>query len=96
MNIYSTCSPLNVGCFLYTDSLLLIPVSDGVYYDGTTCWVVVSGQIDSSTSCITTTTTLTPPPATYCYTDGGTTYGPFPDLPTCEAAAGGNPCFECI
>lgn len=95
MNIYSTCSPLNVGCFLYTDSLLLTPVSDGTYYDGTTCWIVVSGQINSSTACITTTTTVFNP--TYCYNDGSTTYGPFPDLASCEAAAGGlYPCSQCL
>lgn len=96
MNIYSTCTPLNVGCFLYTDSLLLTPVSDGVYYDGTTCWVVSSGEITSSTTCITTTTTIAPP-ISYCYNDGSTTYGPYPDLATCEAAAGGQyACFQCI
>lgn len=96
MNLYSTCTPLSQFCLVYQDSLLLTPAANGVYYDGTTCWVVTDGQITSTTSCITTTTTQ-PPSATYCYNDGSTTFGPYPDLPTCEAAAGGlYICFECL
>lgn len=49
--IYSSCSPLALGCFLYTNVNLTIPASDGTYYDGTNCWNVVSGEIISQGSC---------------------------------------------
>jgi len=56
--IYSSCSPLTVGCFLYTNSNLTITASDGAYYDGTNCWNVTSGQIFSTGSCTVRTLTI--------------------------------------
>ena len=50
-SIYSSCSSLALGCFLYTDMNLTTPASDGTYYDGTTCWNVVSGEIVSTGTC---------------------------------------------
>lgn len=50
-SIYSPCSPLALGCFLYNDINLTTTASDGTYYDGTTCWNVVSGEIISVGSC---------------------------------------------
>ena len=50
-SIYSSCSPLAIGCFLYTDINLTTPASDGAYWDGTNCWNVASGQIFSQGSC---------------------------------------------
>lgn len=49
--IYSSCSPLALGCFLYTDINLTTTASDGTYYDGTNCWNVASGEIISQGSC---------------------------------------------
>ena len=57
-NIYSSCSPLTIGCYLYTDINLTTPVSDGSYYDGTNCWNVASGQIFSQGSCTPRTLTI--------------------------------------
>lgn len=56
--IYSSCSPLAIGCYLYTDINLTTPVSDGAYYDGTSCWNVASGQIFSVGSCTVRTLTI--------------------------------------
>jgi hypothetical protein len=49
--IYSSCSPLDLGCLVYNDVNLTVSASDGTYYDGTKCWNVASGQIFSSGSC---------------------------------------------
>jgi len=49
--IYSSCSPLAIGCFVYTNSNLTTFASDGAYYDGTNCWNVTSGEIISQGSC---------------------------------------------
>ena len=59
LNAYSNCSPLTTGCFLYQDSGLTTPVSDGVYSDGTNTYTVSggAGQIASQGTCPTTTTT---------------------------------------
>jgi hypothetical protein len=57
-SIYSSCSPLAVGCYLYTDINLNTTASDGSYHDGTTCWNVTSGQIFSTGSCTPRTLTI--------------------------------------
>ena len=50
---YSNCSgSLNIGCYLYTDSSSLTPVSGGYYSNGTTCFTVSSsGMITATGSC---------------------------------------------
>jgi hypothetical protein len=50
---YSNCSgSLSVGCYLYTDSSSLIPVSGGYYSNGSLCFTVSSsGMITSTGSC---------------------------------------------
>ena len=60
-HIYSTCSPLNVGCVMYLQSDLLNPLTlDTWIYDGTTCWHVdITGTITESGSCVTPTPTPT-------------------------------------
>jgi hypothetical protein len=56
--IYSSCSPLAIGCFVYTNANLTVTASSGTYYDGAKCWNVTSGQIFSSGSCTGRTLTL--------------------------------------
>jgi hypothetical protein len=60
-HIYSTCSPLNVGCVMYLEPDLLYPLTlDTWIYDGTTCWHVdITGTITESGSCVTPTPTPT-------------------------------------
>lgn len=50
---YSNCSgSLEIGCYLYTDSSSLTPVSGGYYSDGTKCYTVSSsGMITATGSC---------------------------------------------
>lgn len=57
-NVYTTCSPIVVGCFLYTNSGLTTPVFNGNYSNGTTLFTVTggNGEITSSAPCTTTTT----------------------------------------
>jgi len=52
-NAYSNCATLAVGCYLYTDTGLTTPVSNGKYSDGTYCYVVSggSGQITAKNTC---------------------------------------------
>jgi hypothetical protein len=59
VTIYTTCSTLNIGCNLYTNSNLTVTASNGIYYDGVTCWVINNGAITSTTVCTTSTTTTT-------------------------------------
>jgi len=59
--LYTNCSTLAIGCSVYTNSSLTTPVSNGIYFDGITCWTVTSGVIDGTASCTTTTTTTAPP-----------------------------------
>lgn len=60
--VYSNCATLAVGCKLYTNVALTIPVSAGFYSNGVTCNTVNSaGEITSTGPCpeITTTTSTT-------------------------------------
>ena len=50
-NVFSNCSSLTTGCFLYTDTGLTTFVSDGRYSDGTNCFRVASGEILAITPC---------------------------------------------
>jgi hypothetical protein len=55
--VYSNCSTLSTsGCYLYTNSSLTTPVSNGKYSDGTTCFTVSggNGQITASENCVVT------------------------------------------
>ena len=56
--IYSNCSSLSSGCYLYTDLSLTSPVPAGYYSDGTTCFTVsgTSGLITGTSSCSPATT----------------------------------------
>ena len=49
---FTTCSTLTIGCYLYQESSLINPWGAGIYFDGTTCWVVnSSGQITTTSTC---------------------------------------------
>jgi hypothetical protein len=61
---YSQCSPIIVGCTLYSDNPLTTPVVDNYYSDGTFCYQVFGGNgvVIAKTSCddyFTTTTSTT-------------------------------------
>ena len=56
--IYSSCSPLALGCSVYSDSNLTVTASDGAYYDGSDCWNVLNGSITSQGSCTNRTLTI--------------------------------------
>jgi hypothetical protein len=62
-NVFSSCNPLTVGCFLYTDSGLTTPAPNGEYSDGTDVFTVTGGAgeitLTSLCSAYTTTTTTT-------------------------------------
>lgn len=65
--VSSSCCPIDIGCTVYTDPELTVTASNGYYYDGTKCWIVLNGTINTTGSCGTTTsttstTTTTPPP----------------------------------
>ena len=68
--IYTNCSTLGLGCFLYQDAGLTTPVSNGEYSDGTDVFTVTggAGEITASAICnpptSTTTTTTTAAPTT--------------------------------
>lgn len=64
MTIYSSCSVITIGCFLYTDVGLTLLAPSGKYSDGTNCFTVVDGEVTGSTACISPTPTPTPPPST--------------------------------
>lgn len=55
---YPDCSVVIVGCKLYTNSIRTIPVSNGFYSDGTTCYTVTGGlgQVTLISQCIPPTT----------------------------------------
>jgi hypothetical protein len=57
--IYTNCSVLGLGCFLYQNTGLSTPVANGEYSDGTNVFTVSggSGQITAVASCSPTTTT---------------------------------------
>lgn len=61
LNVYTNCSPIALGCFLYTDAGLTTPVSDGVYSNGLGTFTVSggAGEITAQGTCPTTTTTTT-------------------------------------
>jgi hypothetical protein len=61
LNAFSSCSPLILGCTLYTDSGLTTPVADGIYSDGVNTYTVSGGAglITATGTCPTTTTTTT-------------------------------------
>lgn len=61
-NVFSTCSPIGIGCILYTDITLTTPVADGIYSDGVNVYTVTGGSgsvfsLDSCSSFTTTTST---------------------------------------
>jgi hypothetical protein len=53
---------------VYSNPQLTVTASDGYYYDGTQCWIVLNGVVNSTGSCGTTTTTTTTLPTAYFYT----------------------------
>ena len=61
LNAFSSCSPLILGCTLYTDSGLTTPVADGIYSNGVNTYTVSGGAglITATGTCPTTTTTTT-------------------------------------
>jgi hypothetical protein len=61
LNAFSSCSPLILGCTLYTDSGLTTPVANGIYSDGVNTYTVSGGAglITATGTCPTTTTTTT-------------------------------------
>jgi hypothetical protein len=59
--IYTNCSTLGLGCFLFQDAGLTTPVSNGEYSDGTDVFTVTggAGEITASAICNPPTTTTT-------------------------------------
>lgn len=53
------CCPIAVGCNVYSNPQLTTAAPDGYYWDGTKCWIVLSGVVNSTGSCGTTTSTTT-------------------------------------
>ena len=52
---FTTCNGLAVNCVLYQESGLINLWGAGLYYDGTTCWVVnSSGEITGTSTCTAT------------------------------------------
>lgn len=47
---YSNCSSLTTGCYLYTNTCLTSPVSNGYYSDGSSCYTISGGGYISSVS----------------------------------------------
>lgn len=66
LTVYSNCSVITTGCFLYTDTGLTTPASNGKYSDGANCFTVSggAGEITASEACPATTTTTTAVPTT--------------------------------
>ena len=60
-NLYTSaiCCPIAVGCNVYSNPQLTTPAEDGYYWNGTKCWIVLNGIINSTGSCGTTTSTTT-------------------------------------
>lgn len=60
-NLYTSagCCPIAVGCNVYSDPQLTTPAANGYYYDGTKCWIILSGVVNSTGSCGSTTSTTT-------------------------------------
>ena len=82
-NVYTSCSPIIVGCFLYTDSGLTTPAPNGVYSDGVDVYTVTggAGEVTATALCdnfttSTTTTTTTAAPTTTTTTTTTTTEPP--------------------
>ena len=80
--IYTNCSVLGLGCFLYQDAGLTTPVANGEYSDGTDVFTVSggAGEITASALCnppttttSTTTSTTTAAPTTSTTTTSTTT-----------------------
>jgi hypothetical protein len=42
--IFSQCSTITTGCFLYVNSILTFPASNGYYSNGTDCYTVTGGS----------------------------------------------------
>lgn len=60
IQIYTTCNPITIGCRLFRNNGRTIPTTEGIYFDGTTCWGVdPDGYVISVEYCTTTTTTTT-------------------------------------
>ena len=84
--IYTNCSTLTLGCFLYQDAGLTTPVSNGEYSNGTDVFTVSggAGEITASALCnpptttTTSTTTTTTTAATTSTTTTTTTAAPLP------------------
>lgn len=46
--VYSSCNPITVGCYLFTDACLGTPAASGKYSDSVNCFTVTSGGYVSS------------------------------------------------
>jgi hypothetical protein len=55
----ASCCPIAIGCEVFSDSYLTIPAKNGYYWDGTDCWIVLNGLVNSTGSCTPATTTTT-------------------------------------
>ena len=60
-SIYTSlaCCPIAVGCNVYSNPQLTVAAPNGYYWDGTNCWIVLNGVVNSTGSCSTTSTTTT-------------------------------------
>jgi len=96
LNAFSNCSPLILGCTLYTDSGLTTPVADGIYSDGVNTYTVSGGAglITATGTCpttTTTTTTTTAAPTTTTTTTSTTTEAPTTTTTTTTTTTIANP-----
>ena len=73
--IYTNCSTLTLGCFLYQDAGLTTPVSNGEYSNGTDVFTVTggAGEITATALCNPPTTTTTTTTTTIATTSTTTT-----------------------
>lgn len=52
LNLYSDCTNLTVGCKIYQDTNLTIPVPDSFYSNGIKCYTTVNGIITAVDDCV--------------------------------------------
>lgn len=60
LTIYSQCSTITTGCFLYSNNILTTAVNNGYYSNGTDCYTVTggAGEVTAVGACPPTTYTV--------------------------------------
>lgn len=81
--IYSTCSSLNISCYVYNDAGRTDPYFNQIFSDGTYCYTTTAtGMIDSKVSCASYVTRYICDPIFGCIYD---LTGPYTSLAQCES-----------